>query len=158
MKQPNYEKLEKLAAFLEKLPSAKFNFADVVTKSSTKNGHMCGSICCAIGWTPKLFPKEVGWTKLSEDDIQLFLTNKTRSHLESKWDNYLEVASSLFDVDYDDAYYLFSATEPYLDDIPWIDHLPTGIDLSDEAKPKDVAGNIRAYIKYKYKLEEKKKQ
>lgn len=49
----------KLADFLEELPEQDFYFGDVV-KCGT---HECGTVCCAIGWTPRIFPDLVRWRK-----------------------------------------------------------------------------------------------
>ena len=55
----NKTKLLKLADFLESLTKKQFNFSQVVEKydKATKGG----TICCAIGWMPAVFPKEVQW-------------------------------------------------------------------------------------------------
>ena len=46
-----------MADFLDKLPKKKFNFRRVVTQY--EDG--CGTVCCAIGWLPKVFPRKWGW-------------------------------------------------------------------------------------------------
>ena len=51
------ERLLKIADFLEELPPEKFNFRDYVSES--KND--CGTVCCAIGWLPKIFPEDFYW-------------------------------------------------------------------------------------------------
>lgn len=47
MKTYHFKRLEKLCAFLDKLPRKKFHF-----------GHVrCGAVGCAIGWTPEALPR-----------------------------------------------------------------------------------------------------
>lgn len=53
-------RLLKLADFLEELPPEKFNFFKVVSRGE-HNGHTCATVACAIGWTPKVFPRLVKW-------------------------------------------------------------------------------------------------
>jgi len=53
-------RLRKLIAFLRALPRAKWDFNSVVKKWK-ENGHACGTVCCAIGWVPKIFPKLARW-------------------------------------------------------------------------------------------------
>ena len=53
------ERLEKLIGFIENLPDEKFEFDEWVTGFDTKNG--CGTVCCAFGWTPSVFPESWEW-------------------------------------------------------------------------------------------------
>lgn len=65
------ERLHKLAKFLvEVVPEESFNFAsifntkgqeaeDVIENASDPNSFDCGSVGCALGWTPKCFPELV---------------------------------------------------------------------------------------------------
>lgn len=57
------QRLAKLAAFLRELPSKKFDFQWVVREFDPKTN--CGTVCCAVGWTPKVFPKLVKWADSS---------------------------------------------------------------------------------------------
>lgn len=50
--------LEKLIQFLEKLEPNRFKFSEVISQVDVRG---CGSVCCAIGWTPKVFPRLVRW-------------------------------------------------------------------------------------------------
>jgi hypothetical protein len=65
MNKTYFKRLEKLADFLDKLPREKFNFADLVSEIDKKG---CGTVCCAIGWTPKVLPHLV---KFTGDSIKL---------------------------------------------------------------------------------------
>lgn len=46
----------RLASFLEALPNRKFNIYDWV-RQKNRTGD-CGSVCCAIGWLPVVFPRQ----------------------------------------------------------------------------------------------------
>lgn len=52
------ERLNKLADFVEPLPAEKFDFTRYVAESDGE----CGTVCCAIGWCPAVFPGEWEWT------------------------------------------------------------------------------------------------
>lgn len=41
----------------EECPPEQFDFRYTVKED---DGH-CGTVCCAIGWTPRLFPEQVKW-------------------------------------------------------------------------------------------------
>ena len=46
------DRLKKLADFLDKLPTEKWDFSTIATGNTT-----CPSAACAIGWLPTIFPK-----------------------------------------------------------------------------------------------------
>ena len=48
------KRLRKLINFLKKLDPKKFDFGDIRREDPD-----CGTVACAFGWTPKLFPKLV---------------------------------------------------------------------------------------------------
>lgn len=50
-------RLLKLADFLQTLPPEKFSLFGYVQESIGG----CGTVCCAIGWLPKLFPESWRW-------------------------------------------------------------------------------------------------
>lgn len=56
MTKLHLKRLEKLADFLYNLPKEKFNFGTLMKKTNSEG---CGTVCCAIGWTPVVFPKLV---------------------------------------------------------------------------------------------------
>lgn len=75
MKAIHRKRLEKLAVLLDELPSSKWNFSLLVSEMNYT--HNCGSVCCAIGWTPKLFPRMVEWyrgdgVRIKNGDAGLF--------------------------------------------------------------------------------------
>lgn len=79
----NLERLDKLIKFLEELPEEKFDFSTVIDG--------CGTVCCAIGWTPKLFPDLVEYYQPGiEPDVIL------RSKTAEPKHGYEKVASIIF--------------------------------------------------------------
>lgn len=58
-----YDRLEKLAAFLDKLPKKRFDF------NTMREERDCGTVACAIGWMPEVFPRLV---KAVHTDTTLF--------------------------------------------------------------------------------------
>jgi hypothetical protein len=59
----NKERLLTIATFLDNLPPEKFNFDRYVTKH--ENG--CGTVCCAIGWFPQIFPEIWIWKPIGRN-------------------------------------------------------------------------------------------
>lgn len=122
-------KLLKLASFLRELPPKEFNFGDVVTEWDDKRE--CGSICCAIGWTPKVFPDEVQWWQGSS--VELIDRAGDADAV-----GYVEVAALLFDISQNDAINLFSPRGRPRRGLP-----PCNAD----ATPCEVADLIELYVK-----------
>ena len=58
------DRLLRLAKFLEKLPRRKFDFAELVADTEKRHGKDCGTVCCAVGWTPAVFPKLISWSRI----------------------------------------------------------------------------------------------
>lgn len=80
-------RLLKLADFLDTLKTKQFNFDSCI---DGRDNHGCGTVCCAIGWTPAVFPELVDW-----DDPCL-----------TSW-NFDQIAYRLFDIGDDAITYLF---------------------------------------------------
>lgn len=53
-------RLLKLAAFLRTLPREKFDYSIWVI-AEKKRGHLCGTVACAAGWCPAVFPRQWQW-------------------------------------------------------------------------------------------------
>lgn len=118
----NKERLLKLAAFLRELPLEKFDINQVVTSWDFEND--CGFVCCAIGWTPQIFPELVAWTGgvgWSSFPLKCCITNEERS--------YVNIASSLFDIDSEQVTDLFEGSN------------------YDSNDPNMVADRIESFIK-----------
>lgn len=124
----NTQRLLKLASFLRKLPPERFDFG-VVVKHETS----CGTVGCAMGWTPAVFPDLVEWTK-DEEAWPLTLT-KT-----GKPTDYDTLASEIFEIGEDDAFSLFT---PFNQGCIGLTRLPS------DATPSQVADLIEEYIKLK---------
>ena len=63
MNKVERKRLEKLIGFLEVLPRNRFDFAVV------RRERQCGTVACALGWTPKVFPNLVKWGS-GEDELR----------------------------------------------------------------------------------------
>lgn len=125
-------RLRKLIGFLRQLPPEKFDFASVVEEYE-KNGHICGTVCCAIGWTPSIFPRIVEWTWCEEWE-EANVRNK-----EGKQVGYQEVAHELFEISGSTARYLFAPGYQKLVHVT----LPK---VGELATPKRVAAMLEKYI------------
>ena len=64
----NIEKMNKLIDFLHDLEEDKFEFNEVVAET---DGNSCGTVCCAVGWFPTIFPEETEWYKPVRDGAAL---------------------------------------------------------------------------------------
>lgn len=133
MKTFHKNRLLKLADFLDNLPRKKFFFGDVVNEFDEKNH--CGSVCCAVGWCPTVFPRHWKWTGDTFDDYYVGLKEST-----TFWD---EDAAEFFGIDINEACGLFYPGSTR----PWARNTM----LADEATPKQVAKSIRQFVKWKEK-------
>jgi hypothetical protein len=133
----NKERLLKLADFLDELDDSKFNFSHVIEKYDTENN--CGTVCCAMGWVPVVFPDIVKWC--GGDDV--YNPNNVELINVSGFSNYVDVAKLLFDIPREDASSLFTPKlqdkiiGKYECDLPIVDH---------DATPDEVANLIRKYV------------
>lgn len=130
----NKKRLLKLANFIEKLPNKRLNM-NVVALSNAK-GKMgykeCGSVACAMGWTPAVFPKLVKWIECSGgNELNVCMTHEeAREWLRGNGSLANNSAMvELFDIPYLDADYIF------------------GLSKSKYHTPKQVAEGIRKYVK-----------
>jgi len=130
----NATRLLKLADFLDQLPRQKFDFARIAheghksMRDALKAGkHRCGTVACAIGWTPVVFPRLVRWVTLNigSRDLDVCLRSDDDSID-------FDAAAQIFDIEYDDACFLFD---------------PGDSRLGDGATPKQVAKHIRKFVK-----------
>lgn len=96
------KRLEKLILFLKNLKPQQFNFGEVVTRLGD---NQCGSVCCAIGWTPAIFPRSVRWVKCRNPYLT---TDKEANVFAARNVEYADVASQLFGIDRRMAHYLFT--------------------------------------------------
>lgn len=134
-------RMHALADALDKLEPKRFTFAIVV-----RHGTSCGTVGCAMGWTPAVFPTLVEWT--GEDCAGLNQGNGLR--MNGEFVEYHQAASRLFGIPEEMALQLFSPVEAYeWDDgprTPKHDIHPELPSLEDSATSKEVAGLLRTFI------------
>jgi hypothetical protein len=133
----NKERLLKLAEFLDGLDDSKFNFAHVVETYNPLN--CCGTVCCAMGWTPVVFPDIVKWC--GGDDV--YNHNNICLIKGSGSPSYVDVATHLFDIPREDASGLFTPTLQYEIICRYERDLPI---VGHDATPDEVADLIRKYV------------
>lgn len=153
MKPFHFARLLKLAAFLMKLPKAKFDFASVIYQGGKPmmealklGAHRCGTTACGIGWMPAVFPRDLRWNNARHADNVLFrkgfptLTN-------------FNVAEKYFGLTAGEAEFLFSPDASY-----YVGCEENGISgayrkspLDADATAKDLARHIRKFVKEKQK-------
>jgi hypothetical protein len=134
MKAVYRKRLLKLAAFLDTLPREKFDFA-VVTRigkkpmlEALKAGHeRCGTVGCAIGWMPAVFPRLVRW----DENNYVCLKGDVDDYNADRY-----AAERFFDLSDDEASCLF---------------VPESSGLGALATPKQVARHIRQFVRAKEK-------
>ena len=68
MNSVHKNRLLKLATFLETLPPERFDLSGFVIEYKTKGGRACGTVCCAVGWCPKVFPDHWRWKEYTYND------------------------------------------------------------------------------------------
>lgn len=120
--------LHKLIAFLRELPPESFYFGNIVDKKDEKG---CGTVCCAVGWMPMVFPDKVKWTQKYE--IETVALTEQRS---GYWE---DVPAAIFGITDDLAVDLFTPSCQHraherLDD------------CDDMASPAEVADMLESYI------------
>lgn len=87
-------KLLKLADHLESLPRKKFNI-----EYWCKEDSHCGTVACAFGWCPVIFPRS--GLKMIKEHGEIQYTNKNGQFYGAR------AASEFFDIYYDDACSIF---------------------------------------------------
>jgi len=141
------EKLLKLADFLDKLDDDKFWFGTVVNMWERKEKNTCGTVCCAMGWTPQVFPDEVGWRAPknlgNQYDDALYLKNTSDDIT-----NYDTIARKIFGISYDEVDFLFSPGDQ--EDFLEKHGIETDIeDFTSSTSREQVANNIRYFVENK---------
>lgn len=139
MKTYHKKRMRKLIAFLRgDLKPKQFKFNRVVSEIEA-NGHVCGTVCCAMGWTPKVFPRLVGW---AEDYLREWRTSQStglRMRGEEDVMEYSDVAEIIFGIPSEMAGSLFAPdSQRYVSA-----KLPN---CSDYATPKQVAAMLEKFL------------
>lgn len=114
-----FDRLEKLATFLDTLPKEKFDFG----------GFWCGSAGCALGWCPVVFKED--WNML--DGMEPRLNGHPTS-------NAFECADIFFGLNSTQDGHLFMPASQLISKYG-------GNKLGYNASPSEVAHNIREFIK-----------
>lgn len=131
------KRLLKLADFLDTLPRQKFNFDRIAEQSGKPmlaalltGKTRCGTVACAIGWMPAVFPRHLKWSSADElrPDVHLRADEAMTD---------FDAASVFFDIAIEEADFLFT---PGSLDNGW-----SG--LPGHATPKRVARHIRAFVR-----------
>ena len=154
----NKERLLKLADFLQELPKDKFDFTSVVEEYDRENE--CGTLCCAIGWTPAVFPDLVKWLVPRNRLIRAVEIADDRGHAVT---GYVAVASELFTIPQTHArvlftpasrdehgYYIPGGSCIWFKSDTWREEIdyPQDVELLPySATPQELAGVIRSYVK-----------
>ena len=134
------KRLIKLADFLDKLPRKKFDFGHIVKGYDKPRKTLdCGSVACAIGWCPVIFPRLVKYAPPAAYSIGDYEVIPKDGACEGAFFGSTE---RLFGIDREEALGLFEPGEQDRIDLPF-----TG----NRATPKQVAKNIRRFIKWKEK-------
>lgn len=85
------KRLLKLCDFLEKLPPKKFNFATTLSEEE------CGTVGCAIGWTPMVFPRSIKvGDKMPSGEFTFKYANGDTVHWTNIPDEFFRVPYELF--------------------------------------------------------------
>lgn len=119
------QRLLKLAKFLRELPEEKFYFGDYVRDFDTE--HNCGTVCCAIGWMPKVDPKNCKWVRhRTRYSCVAYGSTVEDNSWTDAWCKYFQISRAQFG-------YLFL---PY----------NMGSDLTNNASTIQVAINIEEFV------------
>lgn len=123
------DRLLKLADFLDALPEEKFDFATIAKEGgkpmleALAAGHLkCGTVGCAIGWMPAIWPDELHWTEAYKGSLDV---------TDGKANFNFTAAAEFFEIRPEQADYLF---------------MPGYSDLDEFATPADVAAHIRRFV------------
>lgn len=149
------KRLLKLAAFLRTMPKAKFDFGTIMDVrgkpplEALKAGeHPCGTVGCAVGWMPAVWPKQVKWAGNFTPWVKLV------GHSYNFAGRSFDTAEKFFGLSYADVRYLFN---PGNQDNPWNDDhgitdwsRPRNNHLPYNSSPKRIAAHIRKFVKANY--------
>jgi len=148
MRKVHINRLEKLATFLETefvyktykheikgLNHKRKFWYEWYNEGSTKKSKNCGTSGCAIGYLPILHPRIFKF----DSDGSIVKINRN-----GYWDSSTDTAILFYGLDMDECTHLFACLEED-------DYVPKlgGKILGEDATPKQVAKQIRAFIKIK---------
>jgi hypothetical protein len=139
----NLENMNKVIEFLRTLEESKFNFRAVVSSQTVdENSHICGSVCCAVGWFPKIFPDTVYWGSTCTEAA--YNTHVSTRHTTG----YQRVAAEVLDISDHHAVALFTPVSPGEDLYGFLRKAQATLGLQhldEHASPMQVARNLEHY-------------
>ena len=137
------DRLNALADFLDTVPKKSFNFSIF----ADGNLNECGTTGCALGWATTMTRfKRIGLELAMESDAMLRQISERKVILQKdgkKIAQHFGTAEHLFGISEHEAYGLFAPESS-------CDWQPTGLSPEEDATPKQVAKNIRKFIKWKW--------
>ena len=136
----NAERLMRLARFLHNtLPEHKFLFSSILRGSDIPNGTFeCGTVGCAIGWAPLVFPEDLKYVRGYNDSTPQVIDSKSHMVLVVSQYHASVALQEFFGITTDEAQVLFMPNgQRYEPDTPT---------LQATAKPKEVARNIALLV------------
>lgn len=131
------KRMHKLADFLDTLNDVQFDFNFIAEKHDKSKVITCGTVGCAIGFTPHVFPRLVKYIEYESFSSPTGLRVESKKTGESEYE---EVGAELFGISMEESDDLFT---PYRI-CAWNDH-----SLGDKATASDVAGSIRRFVEWK---------
>lgn len=129
MKAIHRKRLQKLIDHLRQMPRENFNFEALHERS------ICGTVSCAIGETPCLFPKlvEYAYEFLCKDGREQYVVKSKKTGKES----YDEIGAELFGISSFISYCLFTPGEQFELNLP---------NCRRDTPPKQVAKMLQAFL------------
>lgn len=142
-------RLLKLSAFLYTMPQEKFDFGVVMQvgaktplEALKAGNHRCGTVACAMGWAPAVFPRVLKWLRKRNSSIEIaFRTAKLKDNNNRERYSF-RVAAQFFGLSSDEALYLFN---------PGGSCWGRSNDLDSDSTAKEVAAHIRRFVKERAK-------
>jgi len=144
----NSKRLLKLADFLDELPPSHFDFTKVRVTGQKTEHNECGTVGCAVGWCPTVFPRACRITKMFKSAWEPNVSRVGRMNVDGKSmlvdiGSHGEIADRLFSLPIGHGFALFTHEEM---------SPASGSELPASATPKQVAARIRTYVKWSKKI------
>ena len=144
MKARHIKRLHKLADFLDTVPKKNFDFDCIVrdVDGMPRKDFNCNTTACAMGYTPLLFPKLVKWTVCEWSGSVTGVMPEGGNPCAHSW---ADAAMELFGIEMHETKALFSPEHNSCRRTIGLSELP------EDPTPKQVARNLRQFIKIKSK-------
>jgi len=133
-------RLRKLAKHLrgKHLFHKEFDFGEFTEGKMDKEGNYCGSVGCAMGEIPAVWPNEWRWEPYLDGTDIVDIVHKSQQDIDADTD--YDVIAEFFSITYEQVYHLFEPNEQDTDNFG-------GEDLNRSATAEQVAANIDAFVK-----------